>query len=88
MFKFSTAAFYIFLWIWSYEKKDDLEYPICKKGSGWQSMWLVSEAWKGKLPPPAATVAAELLELHKLSIALRLNPSDSSWKIWFHQINE
>jgi len=67
-------------------KEENLEYPICKKGSVWQSMGLVSEGWKGKLPPPA-TAGAEWVELHKLSIALRLNPSDSSWKWSFIKSN-
>lgn len=58
----------------------NLEYPICKKGSGWKSIGLVWEGGKGNLP----SLAALEVELHKLSlIVLRLNPSDSSWKWGF-----
>ena len=57
-------------------------YPICKKGSAWISILifigLVWGGWKVKLLFPATE-----LELHKLSIALRLNPSPSSWKWCF-----
>lgn len=57
-------------------------YPICKKGSAWISILifigLVWGCWKVKLQFPATE-----LELHKLSIALRLNPSPSSWKCSF-----
>lgn len=59
-----------------------LIYPICKKGSGWQSTGLVWGGWKGKLLFPAADV-----ELHILSIGLRLDPSASSWKWSFEERN-
>lgn len=48
-------------------------YPICKNGSACISIGLVWGCWNVKLVFPAAEV-----ELH--SIALRLNPSPSSWK--------